>query len=199
MPLMPKIMLKLEDLRTGDATNRELESEEAALTFLKARPRFVDVLGVIFEGLTPEQNARLKAAMRPLDDEERAADEALKKMKERAAEAMRAERQKAEEAAQARHREAMKTADPNRAMEVRYLYNAGLSLVDQTDPREISEEAREAVLAWVAERNEWVADRGQIVAEAKVWVWPGKLPKPTADRVQGGTFIPVTGPAKPAT
>lgn len=195
---MPKIMLKLEDLRTGDASNRELDGEEAAIEFLKARPRFVDVLGVVFEGLTPEQNARLKAAMRPLDDEERAAEERIKKTKERAVEAMRAERAKAEEAAQARHREAMKTADPNRAMEVRYLYNAPLSLVDQTDPREISEEVREAVMAWVAERNEWVADRGQIVAEAKVWVWPAKLPKPNAERVQGGTFIPVTGPAKPA-
>ena len=37
------------------------------------------------------------------------------------------------------------------------------------------------------------------VAEAKVTVWPGKLPKPTSDRVQGGTFIPVTAPAKPKT
>lgn len=196
---MPKIMLKLEDLKTGDASNRELDGEEATIAFLKARPRFVDVLGVVFEGLTPEQNARLKAAMRPLDDDERAAEEALKKARERAALAMRAERQKVEEAAQARHREAMKNADPNRAMEVRYLHNAPLALVDHSDPREISDEAREAVLAWVAERNEWVADRGQIVAEAKVWVWPAKLPKPTSDRVQGGTFIPVTGPAKPTT
>lgn len=195
---MAKIMLKLEDLKTGDASTKELANEEETIAFLKARPRFVDVLGVVFEGLTPEQNARLKAAMRPLEDDERAADAALKSARSRAAEAMAAERRKVEEAAHARHREAMKNADPARAMEVRYLHNAPLSLVDQTDPREITDEAREAVLAWVAERNEWVIDRGQIVAEAKVWVWPAKLPKPNAERVQGGTFIPVTAPPKPA-
>ena len=52
------------------------------------------------------------------------------------------------------------------------------------------------MLAWVAERNEWVEGRGQVVGEAKVTVWPGTLPKPGADRVQGGSFIPVTAPAK---
>jgi hypothetical protein len=197
IPRMPKIMLKLEDMKKGDASNREFENEEATIAFLRERPRFTEVLGVVFEGLTPEQNARLKAAMRPLDDEERAASQALDKARERAAEAVRAEREKAALAAQAAHREAMKTADPNRAMEIRYIYGNGLSIVDQADPRSISDEARDAVLAWVAERDEWVADRGQIVAEAKVTVWPGTLPKPTSDRVQGGTFIPVTAPAKP--
>lgn len=194
---MPKITLKLEDLKKGDTSNREFDDEEATLAFLRERPRFTDVLGVVFEGLTPEQNARLKAAMRPLDDEERAANDALGQSRQRAAEAVRAEQRKREEAALAAHREAMKTADPNRAMEIRYIYGKGLSIVDQADPRSISDEARDAVLAWVAERDEWVADRGQIVAEAKVTVWPGNLPKPTSDRVQGGTFIPVTAPAKP--
>lgn len=195
---MPKITLRLEDLKRGDPLFREFEDEEAALAFLRERPRFTDVLGVVFEGLSAEQNARLKAAMRPLDEEERAASEALVKARERVAEAAREQRRKQEDAALAARREALKTADPNRPMEVRYLYNADLSLVDAEDGRAISDEAREAVLAWVAERNEWVADRGQIVAEAKVSVWPGALPKAGMDRVQGGTFIPVTGPAKPA-
>ena len=44
--------------------------------------------------------------------------------------------------------------------------------------------------------NEWVASRGQIVGEAKLTVLPGALPKPGADRVQHGSFVPVTGPKK---
>ncbi|NUQ74703.1 MAG: hypothetical protein HUU21_14205 [Polyangiaceae bacterium] len=196
---MLKITLKLENLKSGDASFREFDNEEATLAFLRERPRFTDVLGVVFEGLTPEQNARLKGAMRPLDDEEKAAEEALEKKRAQAAELVAVERRKAEEAQRSAHREALKNADPNRPMEIRYLHGKDLSLVDHDDPREIPDEARAAVMAWVAEREEWVADRGQIVAEAKVTVWPGKLPKPTSDRVQGGTFIPVTAPAKPKT
>ena len=182
---MTKITLKLQDLATGDRSFEEFEDEAATLAWLRQRPHMVDVLGVVFEGLSPEQNNRLKAAKRPLDEAERAA------------EAARALREKETEAARAAHREALKTADPNRPMEVRYLYNAPLSLTDSMDPRPISDEAREAVLAWVAERNEWVEGRGQIVGEAKVTVWPGPIPKKGADRVQGGSFIPVTAPPKP--
>jgi hypothetical protein len=59
-----KIMLKLQDLKSGDTSFREFEDEEATVAFLRERPRFTDVLGVVFEGLSREQNARLKAAMR---------------------------------------------------------------------------------------------------------------------------------------
>lgn len=187
---MPKITLKLENMKNGDASFREFDTEEATLAFLRERPRFTDVLGVVFEGLTPEQNARLKGAMRPLDDDEKTAEDALEKKRAQAAELVQAERRKVEEAQRSAHREALKTADPNRPMEIRYLHGKGLSLVDHDDPREIPDEARAAVEAWVAEREEWVADRGQIVAEAKVTVWPAKLPKPTSDRVQGGHSSP---------
>jgi len=191
-----KITLKLEDLRQGDTSFREFDSEEATIAFLRERPRFTDVLGVVFEGLTPEQNNRLKASMRPLDEEERAASHALEQAKERAAEAAREASRKEAEIQQAAQREALKGADPNRPMELRYRYDAGLALADPLDPREITPEAREAVLAWIAERNEWVEGRGQVVGEAKVSVWPAALPKPGADRVRGGTFVPVTAPPK---
>jgi len=193
---MPKITLKLEDLRTSETLFREFESEDATIAFLRERPRFVDVLGVVFEGLTKEQNERLKAAMRPLDEEERAAEQALEAARAKAAEAAREARRKEDEVAQKAHREAMKNADPNRLMELLYRYDTGLSLADPTDGRAISDEAREAALAWVAERNEWVEGRGQIVGEAKVKVWPGPLPKSGAERVDSGVFIPVTGPAR---
>jgi hypothetical protein len=194
---MEKITLKLQNLAKGEMTFKEFDDEESTLAYLRARPHMVDVLGVVFEGLSAEQNARLRGAKRPLDDEEQAADKRLADAAERIAEAARALRDKETEVARAAHREAMKTADPNRPMEVRYLYNAPLGLTDGEDPRPISDEAREAVLAWVAERNEWVESRNQIVGEAKVTVWPGPIGKKGADRVQGGSFIPVTAPPKP--
>jgi len=194
---MHKITLKLQNLRDGETSYKEFDDEAATLAFLRARPRFVDVLGVVFEGLTPEQNARLKEAKRPLEDDERAAEEKLAQVTEKAAEAARALREKEMAAARDAHREAMKNADPNRPMEVRYFYDKSLSHTNPEDERAITDEARDAVLAWVAERNEWVESRGQIVGEAKVTVWPGPIPKKGADRVQGGTFIPCTAPPKP--
>jgi hypothetical protein len=195
---MSKITLKLRDLTTGSTSFRELADEEAALAFLRARPNLVEVLGVVFEGLSPEQNARLKAAMRPLDDGEKAAVKRLEDAAERAAEAAAAKREKEAEAARAAHRESLKNADPNRVMEVRYRYDGSINPVDPDDTRPLSDECREAILAWVAERNEWVAGRGQCVGEAKLSVWPGNLPKPGADRVQHGSFVPVSAAAKPA-
>jgi hypothetical protein len=196
---MDKITLKLQNLAKGETTFKEFDDEEGVLAYLRARPPMMDVLGVVFEGLTAEQNARLKAAKRPLDADEQAAEQRLVAAAERAAEAARALRDKETAAARAAHREALKNADPNRPMEVRYLYNAPLALVDVEDQRPITDEARAAVLAWVAERTEWVDSRGQIVGEAKVTVWPGPIPKAGADRVQGGSFIPVTAPPKAAT
>jgi tRNA(Ser,Leu) C12 N-acetylase TAN1 len=191
-----KIMLKLENMNTGEPSLEEFTDEESTIAWLRERPRFTDVLGVVFEGLTREQNERLKATMRPLDDEERAAEKALVEKRQQEVEAQRAVRAREDEVAQAAHRAAQKDLNPNRSMEVRYRYDTGLSLTDRDDPREISEEVRAAVMAWVAERNEWVESRGQIVGEAKVTVFPAALPKPGADRIQHGSFVPVTGPKK---
>jgi len=196
IPRMSKITLKLMDLAKGDRSFREFDDEAGTVAFLRERPRFLDVLGVVFEGLTPEQNLRMKEAMRPLDAEEKAAEAVLAEATAKATELANAQRAKEEEAARAAHREAMKSADPNRAMEVRYRYDTAL-VAAADDPREISDEVRAAVAAWVAERNEWVEGRNQVVGEAKITVWPGTLPKPGADRIQGGSFIPVTAAAKP--
>lgn len=191
-----KIMLKLENMQTGEPAMQEFADEEATIAWLQERPRFTDVLGVVFEGLTKEQNNRLKAAMRPYDDEEKAAEKALGDKRREEADAQRAARAKEDEKAQAAAREAQKNLSPDRPMEVRYRYDSGLSLVDRDDTREISEEIKGLVMAWVAERNEWVESRGQIVGEAKVMVLPGALPKPGANRIQHGSFVPVTGPKK---
>jgi hypothetical protein len=196
IPRMPKITLKLRDLSSGDTSFRELAGEDEATAFLKDRPRFTDVLGVVFEGLTREQNDRLKAAMRPLDAEEKAAEARLAEVAARAQEAAEALRAKEQEAALAAHREAMKHADPKRPMEVRYRFDSGIAPVDSADTREITPEARAAIEAWVVERNEWIESRNQVVGEAKMSVWLGDLPRPGADRVHNGSFVPVTAPKK---
>jgi hypothetical protein len=195
---MPKITLKLQDLQSGDTSNREFEDEAATIAFLAGRPRFTDVLGVVFEGLSREQNERLRSSMRPLDDEERAAEGKLAAAADKAKEEASALRRMEEEAAHAAHRNALKNADPNRLMDLRFHYATGLGIIDPADTREITAEARAAAEAWIAERNEWVESRGQVVGEAKIQVWPGTLPKAGVDRVYAGSFIPVAAAAKPA-
>lgn len=194
---MSKITLKLQNLRDGTTSFHEVENEAAAIAYLQQRPAFTDVLGVVFEGLTREQNARLRAAMRPLDDAEREAEAKLTAAAQRAKDETEALQRMEEEAALAAHRNAMKDADPNRAMEVRYRYDSGIAIIDPTDTREISDECRAAIDAWLVERNEWVESRGQVVGEAKLSVWPGTLPKGVTERVHAGSFVPVAAAAKP--
>lgn len=193
---MPKVMLRLRDLEDGEGRSVEHESVDAAVSWLSARPRFVEVLGVVFEGISREENDRMKAAMRPLDDDERAL---VHKLDEAAAQekAARAEQRKkeAEEAAQ-RLRDEAKKASPTRPMELRYRFDeAELAKTDQLDDRPISEEAKAAVRAWVAEREEWVAPRGQCIGEAKVTVYPGEVPA-KKERVVQGTFVPIAAAEK---
>lgn len=196
---MAKITLKLQDLHDGTTSFRELETEEEAIAFLQQRPPFTDVLGVVFEGLSREQNARLRAAMRPLDDAEREAEAKLTAAALKVKEENEALRRMEEEAALAAHRASLRNADPNRAMEVRYRYDTGISVIDPGDAREIPEEAQAAIVAWIEERNSWVESRGQVVGEAKMSVWPGPLPKGVTERVHAGSFIPITAAAKAKT
>jgi hypothetical protein len=188
---MPKVTLRLRGLEDGEGKTTEQGSIEEAITWLEKRPRFVEVLGVVFEGISREDNDRMKAAMRPLDDEEREKvrllDEKDAEAREKAAEARRRET----EAAAIRMREEAKTASPNRPMELRYRFDeAELAKTDQYDDREVSEAAKAAVRAWVEERQEWVKDRGQTIGEAKVTVYPNEVPA-KKDRVIQGTFVPV--------
>ena len=193
---MPKVMLRLRDLKTGQGSTKEFDDVEATIPWLAERPHFTEVLGVVFEGISHEDNERMKAASRPLDEEERAAvarheaeeQERRRKLAEqRAKENAEAEKARVEAAAK---------APPDRPMELRYRYDQdGLSNTDQLDQRPITDEARAAVMDWVKERMEWVADRGQTVGEAKVTVYPTTVPK-GKDRVLHGTFVPVTAPPK---
>ena len=191
---MGKLDLRVRDLNSGVSSLVSFDSEEAATAWLVARPKFIEVLGVATLGLDNDANNRLKASLRPLDPEEKALERRLEAAidavtREREEEKMRREREASEA-----HRAALRGADPNRIMEVHWTFNTEMTLVDPADERKIPDEAREAVVAWVRERDEWVKDRNQVVGDAKVMVWPGPVPK-GEERVKRGTFIPVTAAA----
>lgn len=191
-----KVTLRLRDLSTGDGSLRELESVEEAMAWLRARPAMTEVLGVVFEGLTKEQNDLMRGAMRPLDEAEVAARAKVEEAEQRDRDAKAEARRKEAEEADRREREAAKTADPNRPMELRYRFDRdAIENTNERDDRAIPEVAAREVVAWVAERNEWIAGRGQVVGEAKVVVWPATVPK-GQDRVVSGSFVPVTAPKK---
>jgi hypothetical protein len=76
-------------------------------------------------------------------------------------------------------------------MEIQWRFDSGMRLTDPLDTRPITEAARDAVFAFIAERNEWVEKRGQCVGECTVKVWPGKLPAGKEERVAEGRFVPV--------
>ena len=191
-----KVDLNIRNLKTGEREQKAFDSEQDALEFLKNRPKFTDVLGVASHNIPPELNQELRAAMRPLDAEEQLLEQQRKAAVEEA-DRQRAEQQQKRAAEEAvKQREAIAKADPNRPMMVRYRFNADLKLADGMDPRSITDEARAAVTAWVEERNSWVEGRGQVVGEANVTVYPGPLPDGVSERVQSGTFVPVTAPKK---
>ncbi len=190
---MAKLDLRIRDLHTGEILLATFENEADALVWLARRPRFTEVLGVATHGLPAALYTALRAAARPLDPDEHALERAMEQAATVAArEQELAERQREEAEAEA-HREAQRTADPDRPMCIAWTRDEGMRHVDAADPREITPAAREAVLAWVHERETWVQDRGQLVGEATLTVWPGPLPKGTTERVQrGGQFVAVS-------
>lgn len=180
------IELRIRNLQSGEAGIASFDDEKAAEVWLRARPRFVVVLGEV-EKLDHELLSRLRGAMRPLDSEERAIEEKAQTDLMAAARARaEADRKRFEQ-----DRVDAKDADPHRPMEIRWTYDGGMSLADATDGRAITDDARAAVLGWVAERDDWVRDRGQMVGDATLRVYPGNVPK-GEERVISGRFVPVT-------
>jgi hypothetical protein len=193
---MEKLTLRLRALESGDRSVVELDDEAGAVAWLRARPRFIEVLGVANLDLDPAVDARLRAALRPLDPDERELERQLEARLDAEARARNAEAQKDEAASAAAHRAANANADVDRPMEVHFRYDRDLEIADPADQRAITTEARVAVLEWVHERDQWVKGRGQVVGDAKVTVWPGPLPASAGgERVKAGTFLPVSAPA----
>lgn len=191
-----KIVLQIRELSDGSPSQQPFEDEEEAIRWLRERPRFKDVIGLASEHIPPQVDARLRAALRPLDEEERKMEQALEATREAEART-RAEklmRQQAADSAMAT--EAARHADPNRLLSVHWTFDRGMLPGDPADDRPVSDEVRQAVDAWIAERNEWVQGRGQVVGDARLQVWPGPLPAGASERIESGTFVPVAAPPK---
>jgi hypothetical protein len=191
-----KLDLYIRNLQTGKREQKVFESEQQALEFLKDRPKYSEVLGVASHDVPPELNQQLREATRPLDEEEKLLDRQRTAALEAEARKRAAKEQKRAAEAAAKHHKEIANADPNRPLEIRYRFDEELSVAEAADTRVITDEAREAVMAWIEERNSWVASRGNVVGEAKVSAYPGPLPDGVTDRVDMGTFVPVTAPKK---
>jgi len=171
-----KLALRLRNLQTGELLVGEFADRAAALAWLRTRPRFMEVIGVASSGLHEDDELGLREAVRPLDADEREMAHALDEARLQALREQIAREQEQFEADVAAERAAMADADPDRPMMISWDEREGMAVADPIDPREITDAARKAVLAWVAERNTWVHGRRQHVARATVTVWPGPVP-----------------------
>ncbi|MFP6687539.1 MAG: hypothetical protein VB934_22660 [Polyangiaceae bacterium] len=187
-----KLDLHTRDLTTGDRAPKVFESVDKARAWLKERPKNIAVLGVASHHVPKELANELRESMRPMDDEERALLDKLHEAEAAVIAKQVMERQAADAKAAAARAKTMKSADPKREMELRWSYNQDLRINDAADSREITDEARAAVDAWIAERQEWVESRGQIIGDATINVWPSDLPEGTTERIILGSFIPIT-------
>jgi len=73
-----KLALRLRDLDKGELLVGEFDDRAAALAWLRARPHNMEVIGVASSTeLAEDDELELRAAMRPLDEDERALAHAL--------------------------------------------------------------------------------------------------------------------------
>lgn len=188
---MWKLDLRVRNLETAETLTAPFESEVDACRWLMERPRWIEVLGVATHDLPLEVYNMLRTVTRPLDDDEKALSLRFDALEEAARAQAEEEARRLDREEHEAYVEAQRTGDPNRPMTVTWTLEDGVRNADPLDPRPCTAEAREAVVAWVRERDDWVKDRGMIVGEANLTVWPGALPA-GEDRVhRGGQFIPV--------
>lgn len=191
---MGTIDLRLRDLESAELLIASFESEEDAATWLRERPPMMEVIGLIAESSDPAVHVMLRGAARPLDPDEA---EIVGRMDaaDAVARAAREEEHARRAAAEAEaHREEMRSADPDRPMQVAWGLTEGFAMMDPADEREITQAAKDAVLEWVRERDGWVADREQVVSEAALTVWPAAVPQGQSRVQPGGKFIPAARP-----
>lgn len=177
---MAKIELRIRRLEEGDVLVAEFPDEDSAEAWLRERPPFVEVLRM--ETRVPtDVEERLRSAMRPLDDHERARQDEHQRalLTQRTAEIQQV------------HVADDESLAPDRLMHLQWQRGRGLTLLDATDHRTIPPIVYDAVQAWVTERDGWVADRGEQVVAATLSVWPVTVPSGReAERiVPGGKFV----------
>lgn len=190
------VELKIRDIRTGEAQIAQWERLDECVAWLADRPRFIEVLGPPERDAIPAADEQaMRAAVRPLDDEERAAQIIQDQRDAEVVRAALADHQARAEAQIAALRERNALADPERPLEVIWERGHGCRNADPADPREPTAPIRAAVEAWVRERETWVHPRGQYLVDARVVAWPGPIPGgDEADRIEpGGQFNTLSG------
>ena len=167
---MPKIELMIRKLETGELLNAEFQNENECEQWLVERPNLIEVVKMVSK-VEPELEAHLRQKMRPLDFGELARRDELAKAQRMEIRAQRAQ-EEAEAKADEESAEEPTGVDPNRAMVVRWGKAQGFYLADEHDEREVPQRVKDAITAWIDERNGWVRDRGQHVSAAIVTVSP---------------------------
>jgi len=185
---MADFEVKVRNLDTGEMLVAGMPDAETCIQWLAERPKNVEIVSVLSD-CSPADSKRMKESMRPYDEDELKLKAKFdKEAMKAAAEAYGREMQQME----ALQKESKNAGDldPNRPLSVKYEVDEGLTVVD--DERELTEAAKKACLAWIAERNEWVADKDQIVGEAHLEVWPNEVPGDDegARVLEGGRFFP---------
>ncbi len=180
---MADFEVKVRNLETGETLVAGMPDVNACVRWLEERPKNIEILTVL-STMSGVDRERLEAAMRPYDEGE----VALKRKYDAARSAAAAEAYA--DALSKMEAEPVEdpNADPNRPMSVRYEIDEGLSA--QGDSREINAAMREAIAAWVAERNQWIHSRRQMVGEAHLDVWPNAVPEDETRVREGGRFFP---------
>lgn len=188
---MPQIELEIRDITTGERRIACLQSEADAMTWLSERPSMVEVLRVVNVHTLPDGlEARLRGCMRPMSPDEVAAKDARYREEmgqiHRDTEAMNRQAW-ADATGHAEHGPASGT------MKLVWSENDGLHHADADDDRPIPAIVREAVDAWIAERNGWLHPRRQHVGGAMLEVWPAEVPEGQTRIEPGGQFQALPG------
>jgi len=187
---MADFEVKVRNLETGEMLVAGMPDAETAIAWLKERPQNLEIVSLISE-CSPADSQRLKDAMRPYDEAEMKLKAEYDQKATKAAMEQYAKEMQEMQELQAAAADGDEDLDPNRPMSVRYEVDGGFSVVDDTRP--LSDAAKAACLAWVEERNAWVKDKGQIVGEAHLDVWPGDVPEGDEGKrvLEGGRFFPL--------
>ena len=184
---MADFEVKIRNLETGEMLVASMKDCDEAIRWLEERPKNMEIVSVLSD-TSPGEQRRLKEAMRPYDAEELALKEEFDR---RTAAAMLQQYNKElEQIETAQEQAGGEDLDPDRPIAVKYEIDTGLTVVD--DDRALTEAARAACLAWIDERNGWIKDKGQLVGEAHLEVWPNDVPDGEEARrvLEGGRFFP---------
>ncbi len=186
---MADFEVKVRNLKTGEVMIASMPDVTTCLEWLKERPPMIEIISVLSD-CSPADSQRMREAMRPYDSVERELKARYDAEAAARAQAAYARELQSIQSDQAASAEALEGMDPARPLAVKYDADEGFTVVD--DNRELTAAARAACMAWIAERNEWVATKGQLVGEAHLEVWPLEVPDgDESKRVrEGGRFFP---------